>query len=82
MAATHTIFELPTIMESARRCAAEHIAQYEHDEIPDEWTGDMYDADFDYAGQMIGRPLDEYESNDFDAEFRRHFKALALGYRT
>ncbi len=65
------------ILEAARTCAAEATAQYDsRDDAPREWTGDMYDADLDYAGQMIGRPLDEYECNDFDAEFRRHFATI------
>jgi hypothetical protein len=77
MLSTNPKTDITIIIEAAKVCAAEHAAQYEAiSDGPETWTGDMFDADLDYAGQMIGRPMDEAESNTFDKEFRAHYYRL------
>lgn len=74
--------DLDIIAEAADICAREHLAQYgSANVIPETWTGDMYDADLDYAAEKIGRPLDGHDAAAFDRAFRGTFRRLSAAYR-
>lgn len=77
-----TMDSITIVTDAADICAREHLAQYgEATDIPESWTGDMYDADLNYAADQIGRPLTDEESSAFDRAFRSTFDRLAAAYQ-